>query len=153
LASAVPNELAKRAGERYDAHGVRLWLGVGILFGVALLVVRVLEFAALNVRWDSNAYGSVVWTLLGFHTVHLATDWADSVVLAVAAVSLLLCIVFTLLARSAGARVRFGAGDDSAEPPATRHFLAIVAAAVGLLSALVIFGMWIGGWVLSPCFS
>jgi heme/copper-type cytochrome/quinol oxidase subunit 3 len=42
-----------------------------------------MEFAALNVRWDSNAYGSVVWTLLGFHTAHLATDWVDSVVLEV----------------------------------------------------------------------
>ena len=83
LASAVPNQLAKKAGERYDLHGVRLWLGITIAFGLALLAVRVMEFAALNVRWDSNAYGSVVWTLLGFHTVHLATDWADSVVLEV----------------------------------------------------------------------
>lgn len=81
LASAIPNQLAKRAGERYDPLGVRLWLGVGCLFGVALLAVRVFEFAALNVRWDSNAYGSVVWVLLGLHTAHLATDWVDSVVL------------------------------------------------------------------------
>jgi cytochrome c oxidase subunit III len=83
LASAVPNELAKKAGERYDAHGVRLWLGITLAVGLALLAVRVMEFAALNVRWDSNAYGSVVWTLLGFHTAHLATDWADSAVLEV----------------------------------------------------------------------
>jgi heme/copper-type cytochrome/quinol oxidase subunit 3 len=25
----------------------------------------------------------VVWTLLGFHTMHLVTDWADTLVLAV----------------------------------------------------------------------
>jgi cytochrome c oxidase subunit 3 len=81
IVSAIPNELAKKAGERYDIHGVRLWLGVGLLFGVALLAVRVFEFAALNVRWDSNAYGSVVWVLMGFHTAHLLTDWLDSVVL------------------------------------------------------------------------
>lgn len=83
LVSAIPNQLAKKAGERYDVHGVRLWLGVTIAFGLALLAVRVMEFAALNVRWDSNAYGSVVWVLLGLHTVHLVTDWADSVVLEV----------------------------------------------------------------------
>jgi cytochrome c oxidase subunit 3 len=83
LASAVPNQLAKKAGERYDVHGVRLWLGITIAFGALLLAVRAFEFGALNVRWDSNAYGSVVWTLLGFHTVHLATDLADSVVLEV----------------------------------------------------------------------
>jgi heme/copper-type cytochrome/quinol oxidase subunit 3 len=83
LLSLVPNELAKKAAQRYDLHGSRLWTGVLILFGLALLAIRVMEFAALNVRWDSNAYGSVVWTLLGFHTAHLATDWVDSVVLEV----------------------------------------------------------------------
>lgn len=83
LLSAIPNQLAKKAGERYDAAGVRLWLGVTIAFGLAMIVIRCLEFAALNVRWDSNAYGSVVWTLLGLHTAHLVTDWGDSAVLEV----------------------------------------------------------------------
>jgi cytochrome c oxidase subunit III len=83
LASVLPNHLAKKAAEAHDVAGVRLWLVVAVLFGVAFLAVRVMEFAALNVRWDSNAYGSVVWVLLGFHTAHLATDWADTVVLAV----------------------------------------------------------------------
>jgi cytochrome c oxidase subunit III len=83
LGSVVPNHLAKKAGEQHDVAGVRLWLLAGLLFGVAFIAVRVMEFAALNVRWDSNAYGSVVWTLLGLHTAHLVTDFADSVVLAV----------------------------------------------------------------------
>jgi cytochrome c oxidase subunit 3 len=81
LASAVPNELAKRAAERLDLAGSRLWLGVTVAFGIALLGIRAFEFGALNVWWDTNAYGSAVWTLLGFHTVHLATDLVDSIVL------------------------------------------------------------------------
>ena len=81
LASFVPAHLAKRAAERLDLRGVRLWLGISLLFGLAFLVVRAFEFAGLNVRWDSNAYGSVVWLLLGLHTTHLATDFYDSVVL------------------------------------------------------------------------
>jgi cytochrome c oxidase subunit III len=83
LASLVPNHLAKKAGEHQQLQGVRIWLTVGLVFGAAFLAVRVLEFATLNVRWDTNAYGSIVWTLMAFHTVHLATDWADSLVLAV----------------------------------------------------------------------
>lgn len=71
----------------------------------------------------------------------------------VAAVALLLCVGFTLLARSAGAPVRFGADQDSAEPSATRHFLSVVATAVGTISALVVVAMWMAAWVLSPCFS
>lgn len=83
LASLVPNHFAKRAGERQDLVGVRVWLWLGILFGVAFLVVRAYEFAGLNVRWDSSAYGSVVWMLLGLHTTHLVTDVFDSIVLGV----------------------------------------------------------------------
>jgi cytochrome c oxidase subunit III len=81
LASLVPNHLAKRAAERYDLGGVRIWMTVGLLFGVAFLVVRCFEFAGLNVRWDSNAYGSIVWVLLGLHTTHLVTDVFDTAVL------------------------------------------------------------------------
>jgi cytochrome c oxidase subunit 3 len=83
LASLVPNWLAKRAAERLDLAQVRLWTVVGVVFGLALLGVRVLEFGALNTRWDSNAYGSAVWMLLGLHTTHLITDAYDTLVLAV----------------------------------------------------------------------
>jgi cytochrome c oxidase subunit 3 len=53
------------------------------LFGIVPLIIRWFEVAAVNVRWDSNAYGSVVWFLLGLHTTHLLTDVADTVVLTV----------------------------------------------------------------------
>jgi len=33
--------------------------------------------------WDANAYGSIVWLLLGLHTIHLLTDLGDTIVLAV----------------------------------------------------------------------
>jgi cytochrome c oxidase subunit III len=81
LASAIPNHLAKRAAEREQLAGVRLWLCAGLVLGFAFIGVRVLEFGALNVRWDSSAYGSIVWTLMGFHTAHLVTDVLDTVVL------------------------------------------------------------------------
>lgn len=81
LASIVPNEITKKAAERLDLAKTRLWLGVCVVFAAAFLVVRVLEFQNLNVRWDTNAYGSIVWVLLGLHTTHLLTDWIDSVVL------------------------------------------------------------------------
>ena len=83
LASAIPNQLAKKAAERMDLRALRLWLGVAIGFGLVFSIVRVFEFGALNVWWDSNAYGSIVWVLLGFHTTHLLIDVMDSVALEV----------------------------------------------------------------------
>jgi cytochrome c oxidase subunit 3 len=81
LASAAPNALAKKAAETFSLSGVRLWMSICMVFALAFNVIRFVEFSALNVRWDENAYGSVVWTLLGFHTVHVLTDFLDSGVL------------------------------------------------------------------------
>jgi cytochrome c oxidase subunit 3 len=59
------------------------WLAVCVVFAVVFLAVRALEFTTLNVSWHVNAYGSVVWLLLGLHTTHLITDTIDTAVLAV----------------------------------------------------------------------
>jgi heme/copper-type cytochrome/quinol oxidase subunit 3 len=82
IVSMIPNELARRAADRVDLAKVRLWMVVAIAFGLAFNIVRVFEFTHLNVRWDTNAYGSIVWLLLGLHTTHIVTDFADSIVLA-----------------------------------------------------------------------
>ncbi|MFM0631077.1 cytochrome c oxidase subunit 3 [Paraburkholderia xenovorans] len=83
MLSMWPNQLAKRAADRQDRVRSRLWLSVCLLFAVVFLVLRGFEFAALNVSWYTNAYGSVVWLLLGLHTTHLITDTVDTAVLAV----------------------------------------------------------------------
>jgi len=83
LVSTIPNELTKRAAEKFHLRTVQLWLIVCMLFGLAFNVVRVFEFMSLNVSFDSNAYGSITWALLGFHTVHILTDWVDTGVLTV----------------------------------------------------------------------
>jgi cytochrome c oxidase subunit I+III len=64
-------------------RALRLWLGVSIAFGLVFGVIRIFEFGALNVWWDSNAYGSIVWVLLGFHTTHVVTDVLDSIAIEV----------------------------------------------------------------------
>jgi cytochrome c oxidase subunit 3 len=83
LGSLIPNELAKRAGERVDLRGVRMWLVACLLWGVGFNAIRVFEFMHLNVQWDHDAYGSIVWLLLGLHTTHIVTDVLDSLVLTV----------------------------------------------------------------------
>jgi heme/copper-type cytochrome/quinol oxidase subunit 3 len=83
IASLVPNQFAKRAAEREDRRRARIWLVVCLVGAVVFLVIRAFEFASLNVSWYTNAYGSVVWLLLGLHTTHLITDTVDTAVLAV----------------------------------------------------------------------
>jgi cytochrome c oxidase subunit 3 len=81
LASLVPNYWTKKVAEHYRLRASLIGMAVLLAIGIALLVLRGFEFTALNVRWDTNAYGSITWALLGLHTVHLGTDVVDTAVL------------------------------------------------------------------------
>jgi cytochrome c oxidase subunit I+III len=83
IVSLLPNQLTKRAAETFDRAGVQLWLSICVVFAIAFTIVRFFEFASLQVRWDTNAYGSVTWLLLGLHTAHVVTDLLDTIVLTV----------------------------------------------------------------------
>jgi len=82
VASVVPNCLVTRWAGQQDLRKVRIGMVIMSLLGIAPLIVRAFEFPALHVKWDTNAYGSVVWTLLGLHTTHIITDLVDTLVLA-----------------------------------------------------------------------
>ncbi|ANN66047.1 cytochrome c oxidase subunit 3 [Bordetella bronchialis] len=82
LASLWPNHLAKRAAERQQRARAALWVVVCVVLAAVFLALRALEFTALNVSWNENAYGALVWFLLGLHTTHLITDTVDTAVLA-----------------------------------------------------------------------
>lgn len=81
LASSVPNQFTKKAAERQDLRGIYLWMSIALVFALGFNILRIFEFRSLNVWWDDNAYGSAIWMLLGFHTVHVITDFLDSLVL------------------------------------------------------------------------
>ena len=83
LLSLFPNQKVKSAAEEMDIASVRRWMVIADLVALGFLVVRVLEYRHLNVSWDSNAYGSITWTLLSLHTAHLVTDFVDTLVLTV----------------------------------------------------------------------
>jgi cytochrome c oxidase subunit 3 len=83
LLSCIPNAWTKRAAEAEDIRKVRIGIWTCVVFGIGFVVLRVMEFTALNVRWDTNAYGSAVWMLLSLHTMHVVTDFWDTTVLAV----------------------------------------------------------------------
>ncbi|MBP0114674.1 MULTISPECIES: cytochrome c oxidase subunit 3 [Bradyrhizobium] len=103
LTSLIPNILLSRWAEQQDLRKVRIGMVMMSMIGTLPLIVRIFEFPALKVSWDSNAYGSVVWTLLGLHTTHIITDLVDTLVLA--------ALVFTRHGRSPR---RFGDVQDNA---------------------------------------
>ena len=83
LVSAFPNHLAKKASESLDLKKVQLWTIVTFAFGIAFAIIRIFEFKNLNCHWMQNAYGSIVWFNVGFHTAHVLTDLVETAVLIV----------------------------------------------------------------------
>ena len=81
LASEIPNTMIKKAAKAGEVPAVRRLMLVMIGVGLVLLIIRGFEFNSLNCRWTDDAYSSVIWALLLLHTVHLLTDWGDTIVL------------------------------------------------------------------------
>ena len=79
--SLIPNWMVMRRTKHKDNGALRWLLVVMSLIGLVLLGIRWFEFSALTLRWDANAYGSVLWALLGLHTLHLATEATDNIVM------------------------------------------------------------------------
>jgi cytochrome c oxidase subunit III len=83
LLSAIPNAWIKKRAEDGNLGAVRIGMVIMGVIAIVNCMIRALEFPSLNCVWDGNAYGSAVWTLLGFHTFHLVADTCDSLVLTV----------------------------------------------------------------------
>jgi heme/copper-type cytochrome/quinol oxidase subunit 3 len=82
LASLVPARWTKRRAEQLDLSAVRRGLILSSVLGLVSLGLRFTEFFALNTRWDSHAYGSIAWLMVGSHVVLQVMDWGDTVGLA-----------------------------------------------------------------------
>lgn len=83
LISLVPSFLAGKRAEKLDRRGIILWLFVTGAIGLILLVLRWFELWALNTRWDTTAYGSAAWVIVGFHATLLLIDVVDTIGLGV----------------------------------------------------------------------
>ncbi|HKR01703.1 MAG TPA: cytochrome c oxidase subunit 3 [Pyrinomonadaceae bacterium] len=81
LLSIIPMYLVDRAAKRLDKRRVLIWMVVSIIFGIAFVALRAFEYYALNVSWDTNAYGSIVWTIIVIHTFHIATEVVETIVI------------------------------------------------------------------------
>lgn len=72
--------LASSAAVFWADHGIRkgdklrlkIGMTTGLLLGTAFLVLKVVEYSAVDYRWNSHAYGSIVWMIIVFHSAHVA---------------------------------------------------------------------------------
>jgi cytochrome c oxidase subunit III len=56
-----------------NASGLVRGVAGAVALAVVFLVLKVVEYAGVPYRWDDHAYGSIVWTIVGFHSAHVAS--------------------------------------------------------------------------------
>jgi cytochrome c oxidase subunit 1/cytochrome c oxidase subunit I+III len=83
LFSCVPMVLTDIAARRGNRGVSQIGLVVAVTCGLAAMVLRGFEFSAVYFRWDSNAYGSVVWFMLGMHAMHLLVLTSEAALLTI----------------------------------------------------------------------
>lgn len=77
--------LIENASKRFDLGAMRRWLPIAALLCTAFVVMRIAELMTqVNVKWNTNAYGSAVWLVLGSHGTLLLIEAAEMIGFAVA---------------------------------------------------------------------
>jgi cytochrome c oxidase subunit I+III len=71
--SSVTMWWAGRGIEREDTRVLTWGTGLSVAIACLALVARSFQLAELDFSWEDHAYGSMVWTITGFHYTHVAS--------------------------------------------------------------------------------
>ena len=83
ILSLVPCYLFARAAKRLDRPATLRWMWAAVVMMLIATALRLMEFSALNVRWDANAYASVTWAVVFAHFTLLLADTLETLLFAV----------------------------------------------------------------------
>lgn len=72
LASSVTLWFGTKALERSDRRSVRWWFVATVVLGGLFLANQIREFYTLTFGVSSHSYGSIYYTMTGFHAAHVA---------------------------------------------------------------------------------
>ena len=72
LLSSVPMHLADKGVKKDSQWQLRFGLVASIFLALTFLGIKVYAYSEhVDYRWDSHAYGSIVWLITGFHSTHV----------------------------------------------------------------------------------
>jgi cytochrome c oxidase subunit III len=84
-ASSVPIFYADAAIKRGSQSGLRAGLLLSSLMGVGFLLFTAKDFNDLHFGWRTNAYGSIYYTTVGLHALHVIIGLGMSVIVQIKA--------------------------------------------------------------------
>jgi len=69
--SSLPIFYAESAIQRGSQAGLRAGLAISAIMGIAFLAFTAKDFGDLTFGWRDNAYGSIYYTIVGLHALHV----------------------------------------------------------------------------------
>jgi cytochrome c oxidase subunit III len=71
IASSLVMHWGDKGIRRGDNRQLRIGMVGALALALLFLVLKYVEYSDVPYRWDSHVYGSIVWTIIGFHTAHV----------------------------------------------------------------------------------
>lgn len=71
IVSSVAVHWADRGIENDDRRRLSLGMLIAGVLGLAFLALKYIEYSGKAHQWDEDAYNSIVWTIVGFHSAHV----------------------------------------------------------------------------------
>jgi cytochrome c oxidase subunit III len=81
VVSLLPGIWLDLSVRRRDVRSIKILLPITLAFNIAAFVIRYYEFDSLHFKWNDNAYGSIVWMLLGMHLLHIVVLGVEDIYL------------------------------------------------------------------------
>ncbi len=102
LLSAVGSYIASAAAKENNRGKMIFGMALNVVLALVFFALRLLEWRSLNFNWASSVHGSIVWTILGLHSL----DYIADVVFTVA-------LLILVARRNYGPKVLLGVHVDS----------------------------------------
>ena len=80
LGAGLAMYLADKGIKAGDQLRLKLWKSVSLLLAIAFLTLKYIEYSGYDYDWTTHAYGSIVWTITGFHAAHVISVALNTVV-------------------------------------------------------------------------
>lgn len=81
LAVIIPMHWVDKAAKKFDREGVVRGFAVAAALTLVVTVLRWFDLLALNVRWDTHAYGSAAWGVVILHSTVLLVDLIETLIM------------------------------------------------------------------------
>ena len=83
--SSIPIYIADQGIRKGNQNRLKIGLAIGFFMGAIFLILKYIEYSGLGYDWNTGAYGSIVWTITGFHSAHVVALLLKTLVVGVLA--------------------------------------------------------------------